>query len=148
LKILRNKFLIGILCIVIGVTVGFVLLPKSQDADMFWSTKYNGYAYLVLVGENAELLAKETAAPMIGAAKATATEIGYDGNVNKSATGNVDVNDAQLVYDFYNAKYSDLNDQVTIDKMLRADMNANADKATYGLTVSDVAAVMAIVNAK
>jgi len=34
LKILRNKFLIGILCIVIGVTVGFVLLPKSQDADI------------------------------------------------------------------------------------------------------------------
>ena len=34
MKILRNKFLIGILCIVIGVTVGFVLLPKSQDADI------------------------------------------------------------------------------------------------------------------
>lgn len=128
------------------VAEGEILQYNGQN--MFWSTKYNGYAYLVLVGENAELLAKETAAPMIGAAKATAIEIGYDGNVNKSATGNVDVNDAQLVYDFYNAKYSDLNDQVTIDKMLRADMNANADKATYGLTVSDVAAVMAIVNAK
>ena len=34
MKILRNKFLIGILCIVIGVTVGFVLLPGSQDADI------------------------------------------------------------------------------------------------------------------
>ena len=34
MKILRNKFLIGILCIIIGVTVGFVLLPKSQDADI------------------------------------------------------------------------------------------------------------------
>ena len=34
MKILRNKFLIGILCIVIGITVGFVLLPKSQDADI------------------------------------------------------------------------------------------------------------------
>ena len=34
MKIIRNKFLIGILCIVIGVTVGFVLLPKSQDADI------------------------------------------------------------------------------------------------------------------
>lgn len=33
MKILRNKFLIGIFCIVIGVTVGFVLLPRSQDAD-------------------------------------------------------------------------------------------------------------------
>lgn len=37
-----------------------------------------------------------------------------------------------------------------MEKMLRADMNANADKAedTYGLTVNDVLAVMAIVNAK
>lgn len=34
MKILRNKFLIGILCIVIGITVGFVLLPRSQDADI------------------------------------------------------------------------------------------------------------------
>ena len=34
MKILRNKFLIGILCIVIGVTVGFVLLPRSQDSDI------------------------------------------------------------------------------------------------------------------
>ncbi len=34
MKFLRNKFLIGILCIIIGVTVGFVLLPKSQDADI------------------------------------------------------------------------------------------------------------------
>ena len=34
MKILRNKFLIGILCIIIGVTVGFVLLPKSQEADV------------------------------------------------------------------------------------------------------------------
>lgn len=33
MRFLRNKFVIGILCIVIGVTAGFVLLPKSQDAD-------------------------------------------------------------------------------------------------------------------
>jgi len=33
MRFLRNKFFIGILCIVIGVTAGFVLLPKSQDAD-------------------------------------------------------------------------------------------------------------------
>lgn len=34
MKILRNKFLIGLLCIAIGVTAGFVLLPKSQNAGV------------------------------------------------------------------------------------------------------------------
>ena len=34
MKILRNKFLIGLLCIAIGVTVGFVLLPKSQNMEV------------------------------------------------------------------------------------------------------------------
>ncbi len=33
MRILRNKFVIGLLCIAIGVTAGFVLLPKSQNAD-------------------------------------------------------------------------------------------------------------------
>lgn len=34
MKILRNKFIIGMLCIAIGITAGFVLLPKSQNADV------------------------------------------------------------------------------------------------------------------
>ena len=34
MKILRNKFIIGMLSIAIGITVGFVLLPKSQNADV------------------------------------------------------------------------------------------------------------------
>jgi len=33
MRILRNKFVIGLLCIAIGITAGFVLLPKSQNAD-------------------------------------------------------------------------------------------------------------------
>lgn len=129
------------------VAEGEILQYNGQN--MFWSSKYNGYAYLVLVGENEELLTKEAAAALIGAAKATATEIGYDGNVNMTTTGVKDVNDAQLVYDIYKAMYSNF-DKVSMEKMLRADMNANADKAeaTYGLTVNDVLAVMAIVNAK
>lgn len=34
MKIIRNKFVIGILCIAIGVTVGFVLLPRSQESEV------------------------------------------------------------------------------------------------------------------
>lgn len=33
MKIIRNKFVIGLLCIAIGITVGFVLLPKSQENE-------------------------------------------------------------------------------------------------------------------
>lgn len=34
MSILRNKIFIGVLCIVVGLAVGFVLLPKSQSADV------------------------------------------------------------------------------------------------------------------
>lgn len=34
MKIIRNKFVIGLLCIAIGVTVGFVLLPRSQESEI------------------------------------------------------------------------------------------------------------------
>ena len=34
MKFIRNKFIIGLLCIAIGITAGFVLLPKSQDAEI------------------------------------------------------------------------------------------------------------------
>ena len=33
MKIIRNKFVIGLLCIAIGITAGFVLLPKSQENE-------------------------------------------------------------------------------------------------------------------
>lgn len=126
---------------------GEILQYNSQN--MFWSPKYSGYAYLVIVEKDKELLTPEQAAKLIGADKATATEITYNGNVNMTANDVVDVNDAQLVYDIYKAMYNNF-DKVSMEKMLRADMNANsADAAaTYGLTVNDVASVMAIVNAK
>ena len=34
MKFIRNKFIIGLLCIAIGVTAGFVLLPKSQETEI------------------------------------------------------------------------------------------------------------------
>lgn len=34
MKFIRNKFIIGLLCIAIGITAGFVLLPKSQEAEI------------------------------------------------------------------------------------------------------------------
>lgn len=34
MKLIRNKFIIGILCIAIGVTAGFILLPRSQRNEI------------------------------------------------------------------------------------------------------------------
>ena len=34
MKLIRNKFIIGILCIAIGVTAGFILLPRSQRSEI------------------------------------------------------------------------------------------------------------------
>lgn len=113
--------------------------------NMFYSPKYKGYAYLVAVKANEALLTDATAAEKIGKATATATTVDYSGNVNMTENGTVDVNDAQLVYDIYKAYYGDFT-SVSMEKMLRADMNANsADETTYGITVSDVAAVVSIV---
>lgn len=104
----------------------------GNDA-MFHSTKYNAYAYLVFSNKTlAEV--KTEAAAQITEITGTATEIDYTGDVNMSKL--IDVNDAQLVWNMYNAKYADF----TIAKMemfLRADMNG--DKT---INVSDAAAVV------
>ena len=105
-----------------------------DGSAMFWSDKYQAYAYLVI--SNTELT-KAEAAKKVSQATASKTEIVYDGDVN--ATNTVDVNDAQLVYNMYNAKYTSF-DSCSMEKFLRADMNG--DKT---LTVNDAAAIVNII---
>jgi len=33
MKILRNKFLIGLMCIILGLVVGFIAIPQIQNQD-------------------------------------------------------------------------------------------------------------------
>ena len=108
-----------------------------DGSAMFWSEKYQAYAYLVI--SNTELT-KAEAAKKVSQATATKTSIAYDGDVN--ATSTVDVNDAQLVYNMYNAKYTSF-DSCSMEKFLRADMNG--DKT---LTVNDAAAIVNIILSK
>ena len=61
----------------------------------------------------------------------------YTGDVNMS--GKVDLNDAQLVYDLYNANYHDFS-VVSMEKMLRADVSKDKQ-----IDVSDVTAIVSIV---
>mgnify|MGYP002524164348 CR=1 FL=1 len=106
-----------------------------NNAKMYWSEKYEAYAYLVIDTNGKTAAEMKTAAEAaIGEVKGDKTSINYTGDVN--ATGTVDVNDAQLVYNMYNAKYTSFT-SCSMEKFLRADVNG--DKS---LTVGDAAAIV------
>ena len=102
------------------------------DTAMFWSEKYEAYAWL--------LVGKGTAADIAAAAKSaisvkgnSTVSVSYSGDVN--GTGHIDINDAQYVYDLYNAKHSALD----MEKFLRCDVNGNRE-----VSVDDVQAVISL----
>ena len=103
----------------------------SYDGSaMFWSEQYGAYAYLVI---QAEGFGSEAALGKIAATSGNAATVTCDGDVN--GTGSTDINDAQLVYDMYNARYADFG-TVSMIKFLNADMNGD-----YVLNVQDAAVV-------
>ena len=104
-----------------------------DGSAMFWSEKYNAYSFLV-VSTNTEEQMKTEAAGKIAEADAEKTELAYNFDVNLS--GKVDINDAQLTYDMYNAKYEDF-DTVSMHKFLEADVTGDGK-----LTVGDATAVV------
>ncbi len=103
---------------------------------MFWSEEYQAFAYLVSVNGtfSAEEATKHVA--MADGDKASKM-VDYTGDVNMS--NKVDLNDAQLVYDLYNANYHDFS-VVSMEKMLRADVSKDKQ-----IDVSDVTAIVSIV---
>lgn len=88
---------------------------------MYTSTKYNAAAYLIISADSEEAV-KAAAQGKISTRFATAEAIAYTGDVN--GTDKVDVNDAQLVYDIYNAQYEGFA-TVSMLKFLRADVNGD-----------------------
>ena len=105
----------------------------AYGADtMFSSEKYGGYCWLVISAENADTVKTEAIAA-VKAGSGTAAAVVYTGDVN--ATGNIDVNDAQLVYNIYNAEYASF-DALSRAKFLAADVNGD-----HTVTVLDAAAV-------
>lgn len=102
------------------------------DTAMFWSEKYEAYAWL--------LVDKGTAADIAAAAKSaisvkgnSTVSVSYSGDVN--GTCHIDINDAQYIYDLYNAKHSALD----MEKFLRCDVNGNRE-----VSVDDVQAVVSL----
>ena len=101
------------------------VLSYDENA-MFWSEKYNAYCYLVVSAQTQDEL-KAEAPSKVAEASADKVSIAYDGDVNK--TGLVDVNDAQLTYNMYNAQYESF-DVVSMQKFLEADVNGDKTVTT------------------
>lgn len=117
-------------------------LPEGQVAkydgmSMFFSEKYNAYAYLVISADNLETVKAEAAGKVKVAEGTAAGTVDYSGDVN--GTKVIDVNDAQLTYDMYNAKYESF-DAVTMPKFLNADVNG--DKK---VNVTDATAIVNLI---
>ena len=110
---------------------------------MFKTTKYgtNGtYAYLVIAPT---LSVEDAAAQLSITAGEAAGTVSYGGDVNGSAV--VDINDAQLVYDMYNAHYASFSD-VAMYKFLCADIADDTPEGSTLLNVSDAVAVISKIN--
>ena len=107
---------------------------------MYWSEKYNAYAWLEIAADSLETVKAAATTDkfmVIDATDSNKISIAYNGDVN--LTNAADINDAQLVWNMYNAQYSDFN-TVNIRKFLEADMNG--DKT---VSVLDATAIVDII---
>lgn len=114
--------------------------PKPEETKslyyggkpMFWSEKYKSYAWLLLSSKSQDTV-KADAEAAITIKENAVTSIEYGGDVN--STGRIDINDAQYIYDLYNAKHSALD----MEKFLRCDVNGNRE-----VNVEDVRMVVSL----
>lgn len=106
-------------------------VAKYDGMSMFFSEKYNAYAYLVISADSLETVKAEAAAKVKVAEGTAAGTVDYSGDVN--GTKVVDVNDAQLTYDMYNTKYSSF-DVVSMLKFLNADVSGDKKVNTADAT--------------
>ena len=123
-----------------GKTNGYLTCSydSSTAAPMYYSEKYQAWAYLVISGDDAETV-KNSVKIMNVDESAGKLTVDYSGDVNM--TGGVDINDAQLIVNMYNADYTEFTGNVTMEKFLRADMDGN--KAVDN---ADVLKIIAAVN--
>lgn len=114
--------------------------PKPEETKslyyggkpMLWSEKYKSYAWLLLSSKSQDTV-KADAEAAITIKENAVTSIEYGGDVN--GTGHININDAQYIYDLYNAKHSALD----MEKFLRCDVNGNRE-----VSVDDVQAVVSL----
>ena len=103
----------------------------TYDGDkMYWSTGYAAageYVYLVITDANTNLTEDDVKAKIGLTTEGKLNTIAYDGNVNLADASTIDANDAQLVWNMYQAKtYTEFATEATgatMEKFLRADMD-------------------------
>lgn len=122
-----------------GKTNGYLTCSYGENtAPMYYSEKYQAWAYLVISGDDAETV-KNSVKIMNVDESAGKKTVDYSDDVNM--TGGVDINDAQLIVNMYNADYTEFTGNVTMEKFLRADMDGS--KAVDN---ADVLKIIAAVN--
>lgn len=105
---------------------------------MYWSDRYKAYCYLIISGKDEDTVLLE-ARDAITAESGARVSVVYDGDINGSRR--VDINDAQMIYSMYNARYDQFSLDASIMKFLKADMASDGSSAMR-LDVADAAALM------
>ncbi len=122
-----------------GKTNGYLTCSYGENtAPMYYSEKYQAWAYLVISDDNEETVKQNVSIMNVDESTGKKT-VDYSGDVNM--TGGVDINDAQLIVNMYNADYPEFTGSVTMEKFLRADMDGS--KAVDN---ADVLKIIAAVN--
>ena len=106
-------------------------VPTYDGNNMYWSDDYQAYCYLVI----AEVLLEDDVKAKIGITDGEAEVIANTMDVNGS--GRVDASDAQLVYNMYNAMYTEFGGDITAEKFFYADVNKDGQ-----INVQDAAAII------
>ena len=129
---------------------GEKVLSYGEEGTMYWSSEYTvtgeekagAYCWLVLSTDEMNTIdlvkAAAEAAIVEAADGATVTSVKYNCDVN--GTTKVDINDAQLAYDMYNASYMEFTDNLPMLKFLEADMETDGK-----LDTKDVAAIISYI---
>lgn len=111
-----------------------------NEKPMYWSSKYGesgAYAWLVIADGTKSLDAlKAEAKTVIAAVDGTKAEIVYDGDVNQ--TKSVDINDAQLVWNMYNAEYKTDTDFRMVNRLKYLSADMNGDRAVNVLDATAI----------
>ena len=113
---------------------------------MYWSEKYNAYAWLEIAADSLGTVKAAVTTDkftVIDATDSNKISIAYNGDVN--LTNAADINDAQLVWNMYNAEYKADTDFQTVNRLkyLSADMNGDGK-----LDTADAAAIIALITNK
>lgn len=123
--------------IVYNGIVGEGQVPKYDGRSMYWSDRYNAYAWLI-VSDATDKKVKKAAESVITLSEGTAVgTIDYSGNVNMTLL--TDSADVQLVQEMYEGRHS--LDFMEMQKLLSADVYS--DKK---LNVRDVAAIVSSIS--